>query len=134
MTTTDPQSAVDEFNSANHVGTLVRYWRGVHEGAPSGVGRTRTLAEVLSGHTAVVWISGTSGCIALTHVEPVPDQPDGIEEDSRDMPDPRRAAERVVEYIAASGDGLYDVQGNAPLYGRDLESICRSVLAEGATR
>jgi hypothetical protein len=58
----------------------------------------------------------------------LPDQPDGIEDDSRDMPDPVRAAERVREYIAAFGDGLYDVQDGAPLYGRDLEALTRVVL------
>jgi len=60
------------FNEANPVGrTLVRYWRGVREGAPSGVGLTRSPAWALSGHTAVVMVEGTSGGIALTHVEVV---------------------------------------------------------------
>ncbi|MCW2897880.1 MAG: hypothetical protein JWO67_145 [Streptosporangiaceae bacterium] len=57
----------------------------------------------------------------------LPDQPDGIEDDSRDLPNPVRAAERVDEYICASGDGLYDIQGGAPLYARDLEAITRAV-------
>jgi len=65
------QQTVDAFNAAHPVGTVVRYWCGVREGAPSGVGPTRSLAYVLSGHTAVVFIEGTSGCIALSHVEPV---------------------------------------------------------------
>jgi hypothetical protein len=62
----------------------------------------------------------------------LPDQPDGIDEDSRDLPDPRRAAERVRAYICESGDGLYDVQGGAPLYARDLEALAREVLASVA--
>ena len=52
-------------------GTLVRYWKGVREGEPTGYGKLR-LADILSGHTAVAWIEGCSGCVALTHVEVVP--------------------------------------------------------------
>lgn len=33
---------------------------------------TRTKAEVLSGHTAVVWLTGVRGCYALTHVKACP--------------------------------------------------------------
>lgn len=65
------QSEVDRFNKANAVGTLVRYWKMDREGEPSGQGKTRTQAQVLSGHTAVVWIEGCSGCVAISHVEAV---------------------------------------------------------------
>jgi hypothetical protein len=58
----------------------------------------------------------------------MPGQPDGIADDSTHIPNPVRAAERVREYVRASGDGLYDVQDCAPLYGRDLESLTRVVL------
>ena len=34
------------------------------------VTRTRSRAEVLGGHTDVVWVEGHSACIALTHVDP----------------------------------------------------------------
>jgi hypothetical protein len=30
---------------------------------------TRSRAEVLGGHTAVVWVAGHSACIALTHID-----------------------------------------------------------------
>lgn len=32
---------------------------------------TRSAAEVLSGHTAVVWLDGVRGCYALSHVTPL---------------------------------------------------------------
>lgn len=67
--------------------------------------------------------------ITVTNAPTVPGQPDGIDDDSSDFPEPARAAERVLKYVAAFGDGLYDVQDGAPLYGRDLEAICRAVLA-----
>lgn len=57
----------------------------------------------------------------------LPSQPDGIQDDSRDLPDPVRAAERISAYISAVGDGLYDVCDGAPLYGRDLEAVVRAV-------
>lgn len=56
------------WNRKHPVGTSVRYWRGVREGTGAD-GRTRSEASVLGG-TAVVWITGCSGCIALTHVDP----------------------------------------------------------------
>lgn len=58
----------------------------------------------------------------------IPEQPDGINDDSRDMPEPREAAKRVMLFVAASGDGLYDARDGHPLYGRDLEVLCRQVL------
>lgn len=58
----------------------------------------------------------------------LPDQPDGISDESTDLPALLAAAERVQAYIVASGDGLYDVSGGAPLYARDLEVLSRAVL------
>ena len=62
-------AAVDAFNERYPVGTPVRYWTMLREG-PGKTGETRSTAQVLSGHTAVVWVTGQPGCIALTHVEP----------------------------------------------------------------
>lgn len=67
----DEKARVELFNGAYPVGTEVNYWRGLMEGVPSGSGKTKTPAQLLSGHTAVVWIEGCSGCISLTHVRPV---------------------------------------------------------------
>lgn len=71
-----------------------------------------------------------SGDIAVTPA--VPEQPDGIEYDTRDLPDPKRAAERVNEYIAANGDGMYDLIDGHPLYARDLFALTKAAdrLAE----
>lgn len=62
--------AVAIFNRQHPVGTRVRYWRGIREGAGL-VGFTKSAAGILGDHTAVVWIAGCSGCIALSHVEPL---------------------------------------------------------------
>lgn len=72
---TDAEEDVRWWNDAHPVGTRVRYWRGVRSG-PGAVGTTRTPAQVLNGDEPVVWIDGTSGCIALTHVEPLSDAPE----------------------------------------------------------
>lgn len=66
------QKEVDAFNAKVPVGTLVRYWRGAKQGEPSGQGKTHHPATILGGHTAVGWIEGCSGCVALTHIEVVP--------------------------------------------------------------
>jgi hypothetical protein len=49
-------------------GLKVRYWTGVREGEGK-VSFTRTKANVLGDHTAVLWVEGESGCVALSHVE-----------------------------------------------------------------
>lgn len=83
MTEINPEAAkaVADFNASHPIGTLVYYWRGArdlhqvggrsHRFEPSGRGVTTDRAMVLGGHTAVVWIAGCSGAIALTHVQVV---------------------------------------------------------------
>lgn len=62
------QAACDRFNARHAIGATVMCWPGPREGAP--VPRTVSgPACVLSGHTAVVYVSGGGGCIALSHVE-----------------------------------------------------------------
>jgi hypothetical protein len=56
------------------------------------------------------------------------EQPDGLG-DEPGLPDPARAAERVGAYIEATGDGVYDMTGCAPLYARDLEALVRAATA-----
>lgn len=65
-----PAEEAAAFNARAPVGTLVRYWRGVRQGPPSGEGTMRHPATVMSDH-ASVWITGCVGSIALSHVEVV---------------------------------------------------------------
>ena len=62
------QREADAWNAAHPVGTIVRFWTGLREGAPTGEGPTRAAAAVLSGH-ASVWIDGCCGGVNLSHVE-----------------------------------------------------------------
>lgn len=64
------QAEVDRFNAAVEVGNLVDYFE--YEGAPLKRHQTRTPAQILSGHTAVVWLAGKSGCVCVSHCVPVP--------------------------------------------------------------
>lgn len=59
---------VEDFNRCTPIGSPVRYWPGFREG-DGKQSRTRSTAEVLGGHTPVVWVEGEAACIALTHVE-----------------------------------------------------------------
>jgi hypothetical protein len=64
----------------------------------------------------------------------VTDQPDGIAEDSSDLPNPGRAVRRVLAFLEAWGDGLIlNALGSAPdpypLYARDLEALCRAAIS-----
>lgn len=73
MTRTEKKAAkvqmeVDAFNAAHPVGTRVRYWTGLREG-DGKVSTTRSEAESAGEHTAVVWIDGVRGFVALSHVK-----------------------------------------------------------------
>lgn len=67
----------NSFNAAYPVGTPVFAYPGARpEDIPSArrlVTRTRSRASVLGGHTDVVWVDGHSACIALSHVDVVPE-------------------------------------------------------------
>lgn len=65
----NPQKEVDAFNARVKVGDAVEYSEVVGLGTPA-VYRTRTEAEILSGHTAVVWLEGKSGCVSVSHCAP----------------------------------------------------------------
>ena len=64
----NPAATVAAWNSAYPVGTEVDYR--FHRTAAPKRTRTTTEAQVLGGHTAVVWLAGVSGCVALSHCEP----------------------------------------------------------------
>lgn len=61
----NPQREADAFNARFAVGDLVNYAEVI--GDQSKQYRTRTEASVLSGHTAVVWLEGKSGCVCVSH-------------------------------------------------------------------
>jgi hypothetical protein len=68
--TVSAEKLAAKWNKEWPVGKIVRYWTGVREGIGK-MGKTRTEAMVLGGHTAVVWIEGYDSCVALSHVEPM---------------------------------------------------------------
>lgn len=62
------QAACDKFNAAHQVGAAVTVR------LDSGEVRetvTTSEAQVLSGHSAVIWLKGISGCYLLDRVTPV---------------------------------------------------------------
>ena len=59
----NPEKEVAAWNAKVGVGDTVEY-RGYPEAEPQ-IFTTRTAAEVLSGHTAVVWLNGKSGCVCV---------------------------------------------------------------------
>lgn len=58
------ERACSEWNSKYPVGTTVEYHPIIDE-PEHRIRTTRTEAQVLSGHTAVVWLNGESGCVCL---------------------------------------------------------------------
>lgn len=64
------QAEVDAFNARVSIGDTVLVKR---DGVDTlGEYKTQTAAQILSGHSAVVWLDGVSGCYCLTHVVPAP--------------------------------------------------------------
>lgn len=61
----NPQMEVDAFNREFAVGDTVEYTD--QPGATAQRFTTQTAAEVLCGHTAVVWLVGKRGCVAVSH-------------------------------------------------------------------
>lgn len=56
----------DDWNAAHPVGTAVMVKL---DGQDEPVATTtRSTAQILSGHSAVIWLDGISGCYLLTHV------------------------------------------------------------------
>ena len=66
----NPQKEVDAWNARVKVGDTISYVevKGLTE--PQTF-KTKSEAEVLSGHTAVVWLEGKRGCVAVDHCTPV---------------------------------------------------------------
>ena len=58
------QEQCDEYNAKHPIGSTVRYHTVIGEQAATTY-QTRTAAQVLSGHTAVVWLENFSGCVSL---------------------------------------------------------------------
>lgn len=64
-----PVEMVDAWNRTVKVGDVVEY-RGYPEAEPQRF-QTRTVAQVLMNHTAVVWLEGKAGCVAVEACKPV---------------------------------------------------------------
>lgn len=97
----------EQWNERYPVGTPVVAYPGCRpEDDPNDerlITRTRSRAEILGGHTDVVWVDGHGACIALTHVDPfgamdtspeacaarnVPSNPKALCRDFRSQPSP----------------------------------------------
>jgi hypothetical protein len=62
---------VDAWNAKVKVGDKVEYRS--HPEAEPQIFTTRTEAEILSGHTVVVWLNGKAGCVDVDACKPVAD-------------------------------------------------------------
>ena len=76
QSTLSPEKAAAKWNQRFPVGTRVHYWSVLPDargrGGKAKYTVTRSEAYVLSGHTAVVFVEGVSGCVALSHLDPLP--------------------------------------------------------------
>lgn len=64
------QAQVDAWNAKYKIGTEVDYCE-ILGGPPTLRSKTRSEAQVLSGHSAVVWLEAKSGCVCIEHCREV---------------------------------------------------------------
>lgn len=60
------QKQCDNWNAKHPVGKAIVY-ESIRGEGESHRGESTSEAEVLGGHSAVIWISGKSGCVDLDH-------------------------------------------------------------------
>ena len=70
------QAECDRFNKAHQVGTAVTVQLDFVDEPFATV--TRSPAEVLSGHSAVIWLENVRGCYLLERVTPVSSAAKGV--------------------------------------------------------
>lgn len=63
------QKQCDAWNEANHVGCNVILTKDNGVQVPT---KTRSEAQILSGHSAVIWLEGVRGCYLLDRVKRMP--------------------------------------------------------------
>lgn len=62
------QRRIDDWNMLYPEGTPVQVTK---DNGDKHMGLTRSRAEILSGHSAVIWVTGIAGCYALDRVQPI---------------------------------------------------------------
>ena len=60
------QATVDKWNASNPIGTMVSYQEIIGDGETHR-GVSISEAQILSGHSAVIWMEGKRGCVCLEH-------------------------------------------------------------------
>lgn len=60
------QKKCDKWNAANEVGATVSFEEIVGDGETFR-GKSASEAQVLGGHSAVIWLEGKRGCVDLDH-------------------------------------------------------------------
>ena len=66
------QAECDKFNAACPIGGRVAVKLDGND--TPRITTTKSAAEVLSGHSAVIWLDGISGCYLLYRVTPIPEE------------------------------------------------------------
>lgn len=63
-------AAVAAWNAANKIGAPVSYR---NDSGKAELTKTRSSAEILSGHSAVIWLDDVRGCVLLDRVNAIED-------------------------------------------------------------
>ena len=66
------RSQVEEWNTHYPIGTEVVFHPVIGRELNTRIRKTRTEAQILGDHTAIVFLDGESGCVALDACTPIP--------------------------------------------------------------
>jgi hypothetical protein len=66
LTAAQLQRQCDNWNAKHPEGTVVSF-ESIKGQGESHRGKSASEAQVLGGHSAVIWLEGKSGCVALDH-------------------------------------------------------------------
>jgi hypothetical protein len=115
------QKKIDAFNAACPIGTLVTVMR---DDGTEMDSKTRSEAQLLGGHTPVVWVENLSGCYLLDRVKPkVTMKPTTLEEARKDL-DNIRLALKALREIVTNANILANIVG---LDGEIYSTMARKV-------
>lgn len=116
------QDEVDRFNAVHPIGQSVSVKL---DNGERRVTTTRSEASILSGHSAVIWLDGISGCYALDRVTPLPmSEPPARPRTEAYSPDEMRSA-------FAAGDSVQQIYARAYRLDRSVtKNAVRAILFE----
>lgn len=119
-------AACSDWNAKNPVGTLVSF-ESIKGQGETHRGKSTTEAQVMGGHSAVIWLEGKSGCVALDHCTAV-EQKSTVAADAA-VPAPAAPdADKLMEDLFSKLEGLESDADAVPILIANADTL-RTIAA-----